>query len=310
MRILKILLSLSIILIPACMGPPYNGQELNSITEEVLFGGYVTTPSQAIGVQILDPAGGTPLPLGFFTSAATGGGDGVTTKLWYPWGGKRILNYPRYWSQSDPSDRRLSLQLKPSIGDASLATFDRSSEAEECIRSTTKDGLWAIIQNCHSDDSPVVTLFVQCGKVEKPCCKVGNPCDETLSCDANSQTCMGLMTVASGLLQTQGPPEFWFEWLEAGCNLAEKNTWFEDFMDVPPELSYSMYRVRWHAKNVAQVDDSCNHVDLQGPVPEIGESDWQWHSAYTSSASTKKCLLTITGTDGSVVQQDYTYWCK
>jgi hypothetical protein len=60
-----------------------------------------------------------------------------------------------------------------------IATFDTT--AGPCAEAFAPSGIAAIINNCKSPESPVVTVTMPCGGNGQACCEI-TPCDGGLSC--------------------------------------------------------------------------------------------------------------------------------
>jgi hypothetical protein len=188
------LLCLPLLLVGACLNHPRNNQFQANKSTVVSFDGYYIDPSQVISIYIknnstgvFDPIPHAPIVSAAASAALTDNGGAP----WYPFSANDVVlpSGSQYWS-AGPTGQRVNVAHIKAIGsnppDApiELNTFDVT--ADDCMNTAVKTSGVAVIQNCKSSQSPVVTLNAGCGSANGDCC-VGSPaCDFGQSCSGGT----------------------------------------------------------------------------------------------------------------------------
>lgn len=179
-----------------CMTSPQNNQQLQSTDEDVTFNGFVPSKESVVQVSAKHDNGGyDPIILGAPVSPEEH--VDAANQTWFSW--SAVSEIPRstnYWRQV-PGQRRLSATVKSEIWpgwsewaqafpSTPLASFDVGFG--DCLNQNAPYGGGAIIANCHSAQSPEVTVTAPCGKYGYTCCE-DTPCDGSMFCYPRTNVC-------------------------------------------------------------------------------------------------------------------------
>lgn len=180
----------SVLLAPACMSSPRNGQHLSDTRSEVAFGGRVIVSGQRVDVSIQNRRTGAWEYLRSFTASTTAYVDSTGTS-WYEWSGSaRLPTASQYWTlipgaPADGAFSHMRASVRATSADGTqLDTFDLS--ADDCGRAHWDEGIMSVIQNCRSASTPVVTMTASCGSRGLGCCMYG-ACQPGLVCSAGGE---------------------------------------------------------------------------------------------------------------------------
>jgi hypothetical protein len=135
-----------------------------------------------VNLQAFDFENNHWVPFSTFVSQTEPHRDAKGTEA-YGWEGAALLpSHGRYWRQ-DPNAHNLYANIRLISGEFPLHTFDK--EADACIQRESKNGGLAVLNQCKSSSSPVITIKRPCGYQASACCK-GNalPCRGELACDS------------------------------------------------------------------------------------------------------------------------------
>lgn len=172
----------------ACMASPLNDQEVPSKSQPVRFSGFVVHPATPIFIYSLNDFNEW-INIGFVQASEVPQTDAVGG-TWYQYDDNVFLpHFEPFWRQII-GQRRMTASVKARAFPFAredmaydIATFDTT--AGPCAQAFAPSGIAAIINNCRSPESPVVTVTMPCGGNGQACCEFG-PCDGGLSCQGSS----------------------------------------------------------------------------------------------------------------------------
>lgn len=190
------LLLLQLAFVSGCLNHPRNNQLQASKGAVVSFDGFLSAPSQVVSIYIQNNVSGAFEPIAHapIVSAAASASGVVKDKsgaTWYPFtaGDVVLPTGSQYWV-ADPAGSMVNVAHvkatapEPPSGPLDLFTFDVT--ADNCIQSAgAASGGGAIIQQCASRQSPVVTINATCGGDRGDCCLGARACVN------DWQQCMG-----------------------------------------------------------------------------------------------------------------------
>jgi hypothetical protein len=202
----------------ACVTSPLNHSTLPTKVTQVTFQGYYLAPNGQITVLVLNNSTQAFDSVGTTQSNGSDPSTDKTGRVWYPWITKLTLpSDSQYWMQVG---NQLTVKVKAETStNYSLPTFDEGVEVfNGCWWQNAHDGGFAVINNCASPESPVVTLTTPCGGAGQSCCNnkscsFGKLCSGDLcsiSCGSSGKACCSGnacgsdMTCSAGLCQSCG----------------------------------------------------------------------------------------------------------
>lgn len=172
-----------------CLDYPRNNQPLASKTATVQFEGWWYNTS---GAQMNFVIKNNSTNNWDALATATSGGSGETDSqndTWYYFANDNVTlpTGSQYWAAG--SGRTIIAQVQ-GFGPSSysLTTYDYGSATDTCIQNNESAGGAAIMSNCKSAQSPIVTLLVPCGQSSQTCCLSGNQCDFGDNCSSGNCT--------------------------------------------------------------------------------------------------------------------------
>jgi hypothetical protein len=195
----------------ACVTSPLNHGTLPTKATQVTFQGYDLTPNEQITVLVRN---NSTQAFDFVGTAQSNGADPHKDnkgQIWYPWITKLTLpSDSQYWMQIG---NQLTVKVKADTPNTSLPTFDEGVEVfNGCWWQNAHDGGMAVLNNCVSPESPVVTLTTPCGGAGQSCCNnkscaFGKLCSGDLcstSCGSSGKACCSGNTCGSGMTCSGG----------------------------------------------------------------------------------------------------------
>jgi hypothetical protein len=184
-----------LLLATGCLDSPRNGQTVpQSSTQSAgatRFSGLITRPGQFVEVHMQN----------FSTSAwnntayrFTSGTSPITDALgmkWYVFEGNHFFSRNRnWWRAASPVGSQRRLRANVAVHDSSdgyLSTFDTS--ADQCADNNASGGVFGVINNCASNNSPKAEVFRACGRPDQDCC-IGHNIPSADACN-NGRVCNG-----------------------------------------------------------------------------------------------------------------------
>jgi hypothetical protein len=173
----------------ACIDYPRNGQILATKATTVEFEGWYPASNVEVKLWIWNNSTSTWNPLVHPTILT--GTQGLTDNVgdtWYAYGADLVLPQgTQYWAAAPfypPQEfRKVIAKVKATAPPYDLTTYDVT--ADQCIEDHRPMGGAAIMQECKSSASPVVSLRVSCGASGNICCLAGPACDFGKNCSAS-----------------------------------------------------------------------------------------------------------------------------
>jgi hypothetical protein len=163
------------LLCTACMSSPRNGQHYTDRRDEIVFTGRIMSPGSRVDVSIRNRMTGAWEPYQSFWSGSAPWTDGAGV-TWYEWGGAaRLPAGDQYWTMiaGTPADAysHMRMHFRAVWDGRELDTFDVS--ADPCVRDHYSEGVFSVIEHCHSASTPVASVTAGCGSPGLGCCLYG-----------------------------------------------------------------------------------------------------------------------------------------
>lgn len=165
----------------ACVNSPRNGDTVFLTEEEVTFSGYLGAPETPVNLQAYDFENNHWVPFTTFVSQSDPQTDALGTKVYWWEGASTIPGNGRFWRQ-DPDSNHIYANLRAVVNEIPIHSFDK--DADSCMEQQKDKGMAAVLKECQSPESPVITVQRPCGYRASACCK-GNadPCRGETACN-------------------------------------------------------------------------------------------------------------------------------
>jgi hypothetical protein len=177
----------------ACVNTPRNGDEIGSARTPVQISGLASRPNVFLKYRMLKPTGGWQ----DLTNGTYSGTSPITDAAgwkWYSFSHEALISSnANLWSSAPAVQGQRRIMGKFGVFDSQdgyLTTFD--ADAAECGNNAKDRGLFAVLNECASANSPTAQVFRKCGKADQDCCLAHNissskACDAGRRCDTSNR---------------------------------------------------------------------------------------------------------------------------